>query len=122
MPAQGYCAPPTGLLPGYNHFRHMACTPACLIWTVTLSFLKASPCFWDCHLGSCICKNARKGSAVLIFCSHFMFRHGSVIVKIIQSAVFLPLHLNIPDSVSLNDRRGSAALTTRHPSIRKSWH
>jgi hypothetical protein len=22
----------------------------------------------------------------------------------------------------INDRRGSAALTTRHPSIRKSWH
>jgi hypothetical protein len=35
---------------------------------------------------------------------------------------FLYLYVRSWKDYEINDRRGSAALTTRHPSIHKSWH
>jgi hypothetical protein len=68
----------------------------------------------SCECGSLRANRAASGAGVGASCRAKFSKFGRV-----TSAVLESVHILVTD---INDRAGFAMLTTRHPSIRDSWH
>jgi hypothetical protein len=80
----------------------------------SIVFLDVTPC------GSC--KNRRFGWKLLFLRSVLQLLLTAIVVPS-SLILFTRMMETIPvKKTEINDRRGSIALTTRHPSIHKSWH